>query len=94
MSQINLWKSIKAFSSQFPSFASLLLNTFIPVAEGVSPVFLFLLSFFMKPDTFVQALVELEYDILHVLTSVMPETKFLLLTKAVLFTQMTSGILG
>uniref|UniRef100_A0A8C6N9F8 Uncharacterized protein n=1 Tax=Melopsittacus undulatus TaxID=13146 RepID=A0A8C6N9F8_MELUD len=35
MSQINLWKSIKGFSSQFPSFASLLLNTFIPVAEGL-----------------------------------------------------------
>lgn len=92
MSQIKLWKSIKGFSSQFPLFASLLLNTFIPVAEGVSPIFLFLLSFFMKPDTFVQALVGLEYDVPHILTSVVPETKFLLLTKAVPFTQMASEI--
>jgi len=60
MSQITLWKSIKALSSQFPSLASLLPQTFIPVAKGVSPISLFLLSFFMKPDTFIQALVELE----------------------------------
>lgn len=62
MSQITLWKSIKGLSSQFPSFASLLRQTFLPVAEGVSPIFLFLLSFFMKPAPFIQALAELEYD--------------------------------
>lgn len=62
MSQITLWKSIKGLSSQFPSFASLLLYTFIPVAEGVSAIFLFLFGFFMKPAAFIQALVELEYD--------------------------------
>lgn len=45
MSQITLWNSIKALSSWFPSFASLLLYTFISVAEGVSLIFLFLLSF-------------------------------------------------
>ncbi|KAM9626009.1 uncharacterized protein ACIBXB_019183 [Morphnus guianensis] len=33
MSQITLWKSIKGLSSQFPSFTSLLLYTFILVAE-------------------------------------------------------------
>lgn len=62
MSQITLWNSIKALSSWFPSFASLLLYTFISVAEGVSLIFLFLLSFSTIPSPFIEALVELEYD--------------------------------
>ncbi|XP_047905104.2 putative small proline-rich protein 5 [Anser cygnoides] len=35
MSQITLWNSIKALSSWLPSFASLLLYTFISVAKGL-----------------------------------------------------------
>jgi len=61
MSQITLWKSIKTPSLWFPSFAPLLPYTSIPVAERVSLLFLFLLSFSTKPSASKQALVELEH---------------------------------
>lgn len=62
MSQITLWKSIKTPSLWFPSFAPLLPYTSIPVAERVSLLFLFLLSFSTKPSASKQALVELEHS--------------------------------
>lgn len=62
MSQITLWKSIKTPSLWFPSFAPLLPYTSIPVAERVSLLFLFLLSFSTKTSASKQALVELEHS--------------------------------
>lgn len=56
MSQINPWKSIKGFPSQFPSLAALLQNISILTAGRVSPIFSLPLEFLYETWSFSMSL--------------------------------------